>query len=241
VENSVKSQLRSLIDMAHQRQLAQIAALPDAERDEIGTPERWSAKDNLAHTMFWKERLSERLAVAAHGETPTTGDDDFQPINEENFETHRSRSWADVLADDARIHAQLLASLDALSDEDLVEPTRFAWTNGEPLLTNVLGSYWHVQEHLAQPFRERGDLDGAAQIHELFTRAITQSSLPPVAHAFGIYNLACFYALTGSNAKALDLLGESLRLNPRLTEWSKQDPDFAALRDDPAYQALYIG
>ncbi len=241
MDDSVKTQLRSLIDMTHERQLAQIAALSDAERDEIGTLERWSAKDHLAHTMYWKQRLAERLAAAAHGETPAE-DGDVQSTNEANFEAHRNRPWADVLADDARIHAQLLANLAALSEEDLVDPARFAWKNGEPLLGNVLGNLWHAQEHLAQPFFDRNDLDGATQVFEAHAREIMQSSLPPVARAYTLYNLACFHAvLTGNKARALELLAEALRLRPSLTEWSKQDPDFAALRDEPAYQALYTG
>ncbi len=242
MNDGVKTPLRRLIELAHERQMAQVAALSDAERAEMGTPERWSAKDHLAHTMYWKQRLAERLAAAARGETPAASADDFQPINEANFETHRDRAWAEILADDARIHADLLARLDALSEEELLDPTRFAWTTGEPLLTNMLGApYWHVQEHVAQRLRDAGDVAGATHVYETFTRAVTTSDLPPIAPAYAIYNLACYYALAGDTARALELLAEALRLHPSLTEWSKQDPDFAALRDDPAYQALYTG
>ncbi len=241
MENSSKTQLRRLIDMAHERQLAQIDALSAAERAESGAPERWSAKDHLAHTMFWKQRLAERLAAAARGETATFGDGDVQSINEANFEAHRHRPWADVLADDARIHAKLLASLDALAEDDLIDPARFPWNNGNPLLANVLGNLWHVQEHLAQPLLERGDLDGATQVFETFTRAVTTSDLPPVARAYALYNLAGFYVMTERPARALALLREGLRLHPGLAEWLKQDPGFASLRADPAYQALYAG
>src|SRR5690349_38854 len=52
METSVNAQIHRLIEVAHQRQLAQIAALSEAERDDVGTPERWSAKDHLAHTMY---------------------------------------------------------------------------------------------------------------------------------------------------------------------------------------------
>jgi len=38
---------------------------------------------------------------------------------------------------------------------------------------------------------------------------------------------------------AIAQLGEALRLNPDLTEWSKQDPDFASIREEPAYRSLY--
>jgi len=244
VENSVHTQLHHLINLAHERQLAQIAALPDAERDEIGTPERWSAKDHLAHTMYWKQRLAERLRVIARGETMQAWDESaVQGINESTFETNRHRSWADVLADDARIHVDLTAAVEALSEADLAEPDRFPWNrDGEPLLTDVLGNpYWHVQDHLAQYARDRGDPARARQIHEGWVATVNQSGLPDVARGISVYNLACFYALNGDPDAALRTLAEALRLTPRLTEWSKQDPDFASLRDDPTYQALYTG
>lgn len=239
MENSVKSHVRSLTEKAHQQQLAQIAALSDAERAGAGTPERWSAKDHLAHTMYWKERTAERLAAAARGDSPTDTGDDFLQINEENFEHHQARPWADVLADDARIHAALLAGLDALSDDDLTDPARFPWNDGQPLLTSALGSVGHVQEHIAQFLSDRGDLEGATAVQEEFVQAVTGSALPSIAHAFALYNLACFYAKTERPARAVDLLSQALRLRPEFTEWSKEDPDFASLHAEPAYQALY--
>jgi tetratricopeptide (TPR) repeat protein len=53
------------------------------------------------------------------------------------------------------------------------------------------------------------------------------------------YNLACFYALSGEKEQAIQILNQALELAPDLTEWSQQDPDFANIRDDSAYQALY--
>ena len=54
-----------------------------------------------------------------------------------------------------------------------------------------------------------------------------------------IYNLACFLALGGIKETAIAKLGEALRLNPDLTEWSKEDADFASIREEPGYKALY--
>jgi hypothetical protein len=53
------------------------------------------------------------------------------------------------------------------------------------------------------------------------------------------YNLACHYALSGQKERAISGLREALTLNPDLTEWSKQDPDFVPLRQEAGYQALY--
>ncbi len=53
------------------------------------------------------------------------------------------------------------------------------------------------------------------------------------------YNLACQYSLLGTTAEAIRELQEALTLNPGLTDWSKQDPDLDAIRDEPEYQAIY--
>ena len=53
------------------------------------------------------------------------------------------------------------------------------------------------------------------------------------------YNLACHYALAEETATAIEQLREALRLNPELTEWSKEDSDLASLREEPGYKALY--
>jgi tetratricopeptide (TPR) repeat protein len=237
----LKARLRSLLDLARERQLAQVAGLSASERDATGTLERWTAKDHLAHTIFWKEYMSERLAAAERGETPVLIPD-FQPVNEANFLVNRDRHWVDLLAADARIHAELLARLDALAEDDLVDPEHYPWRKGEPLVLFVLGnSFWHAQEHLAQYLSDRGDLDAATQTHETFVRETTSSSLPTIAQAYAVYNLACFYATTGRNEQALTNLAEALRLRPALAEWSQQDPDFAILRNEPGYQRLYTG
>src|SRR5262249_7885690 len=150
------------------------------------------------------------------------------------------RHLVDLLADEAHVHARLLAQLDALSEDDLVEPERYAWRKGDPLILFVLGnSYWHAHEHLAQYLLDRGDRAAATQMNETFVRETTASSLPAIVHAYAVYNLACFYALTDRKAEALTNLADALRLRPALTEWSRQDADFATLRDDPGYQALY--
>jgi hypothetical protein len=242
--DQLKPRLLALVERAHERQRAFIQGLSDAERVEVGTPERWSAKDHLAHTMFWKEQLAERLRAVARGEVVEERDEGaFQGINERNFAAHRDHPWADVLADDVRIHLELAAAIAALSEADLAEPGRYPWNHaGEPLFTDVLGTpYYHVQEHLAQYLRDRGDLAQARRIHEDWTAEVDQPGMPDLARAIAVYNLACFYALTGDADAAIPRLAVALRLSPGLIEWSKQDTDFAAIRERPEFQAVYAG
>jgi tetratricopeptide (TPR) repeat protein len=56
----------------------------------------------------------------------------------------------------------------------------------------------------------------------------------PVVH----YNVACMEALLGNTDAALASLGESLALSDRFKKNAAEDDDFAALRDDPRFQAL---
>jgi hypothetical protein len=58
-------------------------------------------------------------------------------------------------------------------------------------------------------------------------------------YANAVYNLGCFYAKRGRASDAIARVGEALAVNPRLTEWSKEDSDLDSLRDLPAFQALY--
>jgi tetratricopeptide (TPR) repeat protein len=88
-------------------------------------------------------------------------------------------------------------------------------------------------------FEERGD-DASAE-------RIQQESVASMASFFGrgeeyanaTYNLGCFYAKRGRTAEAIAQVREALAINPKLTEWSKEDADLVSLHDLPEYQALY--
>jgi hypothetical protein len=43
----------------------------------------------------------------------------------------------------------------------------------------------------------------------------------------------------GEKEKAIERLKQALDLNPELTEWSKEDPDLASIREEPECLALY--
>lgn len=236
---STKSQLRQLIERTHQRQLAQLDALSPAEREAAGTSEQWSAKDTLAHTMYWKERLAERLEAAKSGAPMAASEGDVQARNEENFAANATRPLVDVLAGNARIHTRVLAALDVLSEDDLVTPGRFPALNGFPLAAAVIGNLGHTNEHLVQPYLDRGDIDGAVRAHETFTNEIVKSGLPAEATARALYDLAVFYTIIGRTDEALANLTAAVQMYPQIAKWAKDEDAFVALRGEPEFQALY--
>jgi tetratricopeptide (TPR) repeat protein len=235
----VQAALLGLLERAYESQNAWIAGLSDAERNMLGTPEQWSAKDMLAHVTFWQEVTAERLAAARRDEQPHALGD-FQPVNERVFEERRGQSWEQALAGAQRAHAALTEHVRSIDAQLLTDRQRFAWTSGQPLVANILGNgFWHPLEHVARFYAARGEPERAS---ELLEQTIVQEkaldALPDDRGA-ALYNLACFYATTGQPDKALPLLPEALRLRPDLLEWSKQDSDLDGLRDLPAFQALY--
>jgi tetratricopeptide (TPR) repeat protein len=119
----------------------------------------------------------------------------------------------------------------------LGQPARFSNHERRSLAAQIMGNgYEHPIFHYADHYRRRGDLAKATQLHEASVAAVAGM---PEWDGAARYNLACFYALSGQIDKAVPELREALRLRPDLLEWSKQDTDLAALRDDPAYQALH--
>jgi hypothetical protein len=222
----------------YERRLA--GELSEAERAAVGTLERWSPKDLIAHMTSWRKRLNERLDAALRDETPTNfGDTD--ELNAEAFEANRQRSWSDVVGEAETTFAQLVQYVEQFRDEDLADPNRYAWRKGDPLFLHVIGTaHLHPLTHITEFYRERNDWARAEEMHKANVSIVLDKLGEwPRMRGIALYDLACFYATAGRPDEALPLLREALPLHPRLVEWSKQDPDLDSLRDRPEYQALY--
>ncbi len=237
-DTALKTRLLDVLQEAHTAAQGFVDNLTDLERAAAGTPQRWAAKDLVAHATFWIECQSQSLAAATRGENPPNLDD-YEKLNQETFEARRHRSWADVNIDLNRAFEALVEKVHRLTEADLSNPDRFTWQKGRPIWIPLIGTaYLHPQAHFADFYLKRGDLQRATQIQETVTRHMSQLD-GATGRGMALYNLACFYAAAGKPAKALELLPEALRLDPSLVEWSKQDPDLVPLHDEPAYKALY--
>jgi tetratricopeptide (TPR) repeat protein len=238
---NLKTKLLDLLERAYQEEQAFVEKLSDEERTAIGTLEQWSAKDMMAHNATWKERMAQSLAAAARDE-PLPAVDDINQVNAKIFEEHRDDSWTDVLGQSERAYRLLVERIQATRNEDLLDTDVLPWQNGRPLWRPLVGNgYSHPISHLAQYYTDRGDTSYAIQIQEEVADSLAQLDDSPAWQGVVRYNLACQYALAGQKDRAITRLREALRLNPDLTEWSKQDPDFTSIREDPDYNSLYAG
>ena len=219
-----------------------MGTLSEAERSASGTADHWSAKDYLVNIMLWKELQTQKLAMAIRGETPPEWRDEqlVNQINTRALEKYRDVPFQEVQQEAERIFEAFIAQIESLSEEELTDPARYDWSDGEALWHETLGNgLWHPFTQMAALSMQRGDRETAVQLQEALLAAVRQADLPPEALGVALYNQACFYAVNGWPEKALALLPEALRIRPTLVEWSRHDHDLDSLRADSRFQALY--
>ena len=247
----IKSLVLELLALARREELDLLASLSEAEREAVGTPESWSAKDTLVHIAAWKQHHAEKLAMAVRGEKlPRWTDDEL--INELNAGTYaefQHRAWREISAFAERANSQLVAQVESMSEAELANPNRYPHSGGDALWGETLGNgAWHPFTHMNLLARARGDQTRTRRLqeaelcaHEWELAALERSGASPHERAPSMYNLACYNALAGRPERALELLRGALTLAPDLTLNAKHDGDFASLRDNPAFIALVAG
>jgi tetratricopeptide (TPR) repeat protein len=230
-----KTKLIELIRKIDREEQALYESLSEAERSLPGRADKWSPKDALAHMAAWKEREAANLAAIARGE-PATKYDDFEAVNAREFETFRETPWTEIMEKAAEANRRLIAQIEGRSDADLDGPRdekRTVWRS-------VAGTgYVHPVMHLSRIYAESGDRERADRLQMQAASDLLELGGGSEWEGTVKYNLACHYALSGETEKAIRGLKEALELNPGLTDWSKEDPDFAAIREAPEYIALY--
>lgn len=223
-----------LLDLLHQARLDQdafVQSLDATERDAIGLPSYWSAKDHVAHMAYWRQRLVFSLRTILRHETPPSSED-FERLNPIIFERERLRPWTEVLAESEQTYADLFAVTDHLTDDDLTAFNRFDWLpGGDPLYLAYMGNcYEHAQQHLGQYYLDRHDLPRAQRLFEVWAERVVQADVPDELRGTILYNLACFYGTHAALEKAATTLRQACILYPRLKDLTRTDPDLIALR-----------
>jgi hypothetical protein len=128
---------------------ALLAEAGEARMTQPGPAGAWSLKDIIAHVTW-----SEREMVGVLQARTLVGSDLWNVSQTERnaavYIQNRDRALPDVLAEAREVHTQLLAGLEALSDEDLNDARRFqqmpdAWVPWQLFAGNMYG---HYDEHI---------------------------------------------------------------------------------------------
>ncbi len=235
----MKKKLTELLEKGSQAEKNFIAGLAEAERDADSTIEKWTAKDIIAHNSHWRKHHAENLLAALAGKTPAPTDD-IDHANADIYYQYREEPWEVIETLAGSSCERMKEALTGLGDEGLQRVGFFPWHEGRPLWRFVVGNvYTHPILHLSDWHIKKGDAVRAAEMYREMTGLLSDLDDSPDWQGTIRYNLACSFSLLGQREKAISELREALKMNPALTEWSKQDPDFESIRSEPGYKALY--
>ena len=234
----MKKELTELLQKGYQVEQEFIAALSDEDRNADGSFERWTAKDSIAHNAYWRKHHAEDVLAVLAGNTPTHIEDD--QINDEVYSRYKDQSWEEI---DALIDTgmkRMGEAIASISEEDLQRHDFYPWEQGGALWREIAGNiYMHPLVHLSDWHIKRGRPARAAEMYQEMTSQVSSLDDSPEWQGTIRYNNACSLSLLGDKETAINELREALKLNPGLTEWSRQDPDFEPIRGEAGYKALY--
>ena len=130
-----------------------INALSTRARTAQGVIEAgWSVKDIMAHLTTWEQMFLGWYRASLRGEMPETpapgytfGAKSLNLLNDSIYRANRRRSLADVQRDFDRSYREVLQTLDAMTEDELNTPARYAWvgkhTVGDSLAANTWKHY----------------------------------------------------------------------------------------------------
>jgi uncharacterized damage-inducible protein DinB len=104
---------------------ALLAQIDEARMNQPGATGKWSVKDVIAH-IAWGELemvpLLREHSLAKSSELWNLSEDER---NEEVYQQYRDRPLHDIIDEERKAYADMLAAIAGLSDEDLNDPRRF--------------------------------------------------------------------------------------------------------------------
>lgn len=121
----------------------------------------WSVKDLIAHIGFWERRMVSLYNTLVSGDVP----DD--PIDSLGLDELNARVLVDnqlvplgiVQINELEAYEQLLDIAETAPEEDLFEPQRFSWTEGEAFYNWIeSNTYGHYADHIPELLETAGRL-----------------------------------------------------------------------------------
>ena len=124
--------------------------------EQINAPKfisEWSIKDTLAHLMAWQMRSIARMEAALLDKEPRFPNwpvdpepdpgDNSDEINAWIYATYHDQPWSSIHPAWSTGFQRFLELGQAIPEKDLLDPKRYAWMEGQPLLAVLQSSYEH--------------------------------------------------------------------------------------------------
>ena len=189
----------------------------------------WNPKDFQAHLTAWKSRQADRFEATREGRDlpPPMEDQEEDAVNAQLRAARIDWDWAAVVEEADAVADRLIRELRQADPEVLRASDR--------LMSGTFGNgVLHTLTHVRWLLEAGVPLDRArvAAFEDEALRVVSASALPEKARAVGLYDLACYHALSGSPDLARTLLRDAFRLDPELIEFSRTDEDLVSIRGD---------
>jgi len=135
---------REFVDRVHAEHNRFLALADEIGADRFNDPgvwgEGWNVKDLSAHLTEWEHMFLSWHRAGLAGETPNMPAPGYKwnetpRLNLAIREKHKNAPWTAVRAGFDRSFAEITALIDTLSEHDILEPGRFAWTGRNALIT----------------------------------------------------------------------------------------------------------
>src|SRR5687767_13153422 len=140
---------------------ALIAQIPDSARTEPALAGGWSVKDLIAHVAAFENWTAAQIRAASERRAPTdrelygveevTLDPEGWDLDRENaaiYARYRDMPLAEVMIFSSQAFADLVAAVEAVSDEDFDRTGAQTWTGDATLLEIIPGQcYGHYEQH----------------------------------------------------------------------------------------------
>jgi DinB family protein len=226
----MKAKLLDLIDAGREKE--EQALVPFVDDSAPESPGKWTAKDQLAHLMSWRQvAIGELDSARTGGPVPDVSTDDEAENLKFYAQTHDQP--ARLIIESAAGSWDAMAEAVSACSEETLEGPRPRYPNQKLWTVVPLNVYNHVAQHLAYWSWDRDDETAAEQAaiwgHDLAIATFPDDRTRGAAE----YNLACIYAQRGMAERAVPLLKRGFELRPDLKEWAKTDTDLDPIRSNP--------
>lgn len=150
---TTKNELLATSQTDYRVLLSQVQRFSPAEQQTPGVNGEWAIKQMLTHLTAWEQLFLGWYQSGARGETPTTpapghtwGWNSLGELNQRIFLQHKAESLAEAAQAFAAAHAQVVALIQTLSEEDLFTPGRDGWLGKATLEASIrANTYSHYR------------------------------------------------------------------------------------------------
>ncbi|MHB8191764.1 MAG: TPR end-of-group domain-containing protein [Bellilinea sp.] len=237
-KKDLSTQIMWILQKSHRVVMNYLNSLSEGERTASGSFEAWAPKDRLSHITYWRRRTVESLSYISRGQTPPEYPP-YEECNRLNFEETKDKSVKMLIHDAENVLEAFPLVLQRFSEEGLRSAGSHPREKEGTLLSYILGNgYVHPVYHITEAYLKLGDLETANRLQDMMVSDMLGLDDSPRSQGAILYDRACFYALSGRPAQALEFLRRALAFRPDLKAWAKEDSDLASIREEPEFFAL---